>query len=109
MLVCAAEPFLNGTVTGPALNGTIRGGVAYPEIYNATGVEFSTANVWGTTSDGTSFAVQESGVGTTTRQISRLTVNIGGNYSKLATTFILGDVVGNVTDGTVLIKAYAIW
>ncbi|KAK7047379.1 hypothetical protein VNI00_006610 [Paramarasmius palmivorus] len=115
-----AAPIISGTVTGQALNGTIRGGIAFPQVYDdddtSNTTTWSYATVWGTASDGTSFVVEESGVGTTSRHIARLIVNTGGNYTELENSFILAEIVfGGVNASAsanttmVSVSAYKAW
>jgi hypothetical protein len=71
-LLNAVEPIMNGTITGPGLNATITGGVAYPSfIYDQT-FQIPEINAWGTTDDGEPFFVKESGIGLLSKQISRI-------------------------------------
>ncbi|EEB92642.1 hypothetical protein MPER_08818 [Moniliophthora perniciosa FA553] len=120
-ILLAVAPIVSGTVTGSAVNGTVRGGIAYAYadddddgaiVSNTT--TWSYATVWGTTSDGTPFVVQESGEGTNTRHIAKLDVDIGGNYTRLANTFILAEVLLNATNvnantTAISVKAYGAW
>ncbi|ESK92441.1 fad binding domain protein [Moniliophthora roreri MCA 2997] len=114
-----AVPIVNGTVTGSAVNGTVHGGVAFVYVDEDSAIppnttSWSYGTVWGTTSDGTPFVVQESGEGTNTRHIATLDVDIGGNYTKLSNTFILAEVLLNATSTSanttaISVKAYRAW
>ena len=66
------EPTLGGNLTGPMINGTITGGLAYPTLYNNSTIEVAQILVYGVTSDGYPFLVQEAGIGSTSSQITRI-------------------------------------
>ena len=50
----------------------ILGGIAYPSLINNVTVQVPLITLYGMTSDGTSFLIQEAGVGSPNRQISRI-------------------------------------
>ena len=80
----AVEPLLSGTITGPAVNGTITGGLAYPPVlYNQT-LQVPNINIYGTTSDGYPFFATELGVGTPSEQITRLVSSLPTALSNFA-------------------------
>jgi len=68
--VLVTKQILNGTVSGPALNGTIKGGLAHPSVYLSGTLQFAALEAYGTTSDGLSFFISESGVGSGAAQLS---------------------------------------
>lgn len=69
------EPLVGGNITGPAVNATVTGGIAYPPVYNNGTLEVPQILVWGTTTDGYPFFVQEMGIGSITQQVTRLVSN----------------------------------
>lgn len=70
--VVVTEPIINGTVTGPALNATILGGVATPSVYSNGTIQVPVIQAWGLTSDGVSFLINEAGTGMPKGQITRI-------------------------------------
>ena len=70
--VLIAEPITNGTVTGPSINATIIGGIATPAVYNNMTLQVPKIQVWGLTSDGVSFVINELGVGKPKGQVTRI-------------------------------------
>jgi hypothetical protein len=74
MLTVAVEPIPSGTISGPLINATILGGIAYPTILsnNMTVYQLPMVEVYGMTNDGVAFFVKESGIGAPTRQITRV-------------------------------------
>ena len=69
-----------GTIAGPALNGTITGGTAFPEILNNQTLDIARLNIYGNTTDGVSFFGQGLGIGTARDQIARI-VSLRHNYA----------------------------
>ena len=66
------EPIVNGTVTGPALSGTLTGGVAFPVFRDGMKIEEPDIVVYGETkAKGSIFATIE-GVGNSTEQWTRV-------------------------------------
>ncbi|MCJ1234210.1 hypothetical protein MMC14_002169 [Varicellaria rhodocarpa] len=102
------EPLLSGTITGPAVNGTIEGGLAYPPVlYNQT-LQVPQINIYGTTSDGYPFFASEMGVGSPSDQITRLQLDIAGPYLYLSKAFIIGDVVASADRTVVKVTGFQI-
>ncbi|KAI9736627.1 MAG: hypothetical protein M1834_000831 [Cirrosporium novae-zelandiae] len=88
------EPIINGTITGPSLNGTIYHSIAYPTAYkigNET-VQYPEILVYGQSNDGESFLVQEVGVGAGSEQWSRIRLTVGGKYEYLSRAYILAHI-----------------
>lgn len=65
------EPIISGTIVGPAVNGTIQGGFAHPSIYNTT-LQVPVIDLYGVTSDNSSFYIHETGTGTPAEQVTRI-------------------------------------
>jgi Protein of unknown function (DUF3237) len=65
------EPIVSGTIVGPAVNGTIQGGFAHPSIYNTT-LQVPVIDLYGVTSDNSSFYIHETGTGTPAEQVTRI-------------------------------------
>ncbi len=70
--VVVPEPILNGTVSGPAFNGTILSGLATPAIYENQTLQVATIDLYGVSSDGYPFRIHETGVGSISAQITRI-------------------------------------
>jgi hypothetical protein len=66
------EPITGGTVSGPAINGTIKSGFAHPPIYENGTLQVAIIDVYGTTDDGQAFHIHEEGVGTNPEQVTRI-------------------------------------
>ncbi|KAK5242385.1 hypothetical protein LTR96_007222 [Exophiala xenobiotica] len=92
--VVVPEPILNGTVSGPAFNGTIISGLATPAQYENQNVQVATIDLYGVSSDGYPFRIHETGVGSISAQITRIEIDIGGGdkYKKLRDGFIMATV-----------------
>jgi hypothetical protein len=70
--VVVPEPILNGTVSGPAFNGTIISGLATPAQYENQTLQVATIDLYGVSSDGYPFRIHETGVGSISAQITRI-------------------------------------
>lgn len=69
------EPITGGTVSGPAINGTVQGGFAHPAVYGNGGAmrrQVPVIDVYGVSDDGESFYIHETGVGSLTAQVTRI-------------------------------------
>lgn len=66
------EPILNGTVSGPYLNGTITAGLAAPAVYNTGTLQVPTIDLYGVTADGDPLRIHETGIGSPSAQITRI-------------------------------------
>ena len=92
------EPITGGTISGPAFEATIDGGVAAPIIVNATdGTRAQMAYIYayGHASDGSPFYLEESGIGSGHTQSTRLVFDVGGEYANLRNLYILGQPTVN--------------
>jgi len=69
--VLVNEPIVSGTITGPAVNGTIQGGFAHPAVYNST-LQVPGIDLYGVTNDNSSFYIHEAGIGLTYEQVTRI-------------------------------------
>ncbi|KAI9154712.1 hypothetical protein HJFPF1_07269 [Paramyrothecium foliicola] len=87
------EPITGGSISGPAFNATIEGGLAAPILVDdqSNGSKALLAYIWayGTASDGSPFFIEESGLGTPAVQNTRLHVQVGGEYQNLQTMYVL--------------------
>ncbi|MCJ1380432.1 hypothetical protein MMC17_003535 [Xylographa soralifera] len=99
------EPISGGNITGPAINGTITSGLAYPPVYNNGTLQVAEILVYGTTTDGYPFFVQEAGIGSNAQQITRIQVDVGGPYVALGDVYILAEI--NALDNRTLIMVDA--
>jgi hypothetical protein len=109
------EPLVNGTVNGPALNGTIYSGFAAATVAsnntvtgNNVSVQIPSIYVYGETSDGLPFYVQETGVGPIAGQNTRLQIAVGGKHSSLQTTFIVAQPSINMARTKVTVPCFSI-
>jgi hypothetical protein len=66
------EPIIGGSVTGPAINGTILGGFAHPSVYSDNTIQVPMIDIYGATEDGQSFYLHEEGIGKPTAQVTRI-------------------------------------
>ena len=66
------DPIINGTVHGPALNGTVMTGVGYPVAYNNGSLMVNYIDAPGMSDDGVAFFIHEVGIGPLQKQISRI-------------------------------------
>ncbi|KAM0812398.1 hypothetical protein AB5N19_12388 [Seiridium cardinale] len=96
------EPLVNGTIVGPFLNGTVHSGFAAATVVsnntitgNNTSIQIPSIYVYGQTSDGLPFYVQEAGIGPMADQNTRLVIAVGGKYSSLQSSFILAQPIMN--------------
>ncbi|MCJ1481731.1 hypothetical protein MMC06_001890 [Schaereria dolodes] len=103
------EPLTNGTIVG-AINGTIQGGLAYPQRYNNNTLSVPNLEIYGTTVDRYPFFVtaSEAGFGDAQSQIIRAKVEIGGPYTYINTTFILATISANAARAIVTVQAFAV-
>ncbi|ETS83958.1 hypothetical protein PFICI_05834 [Pestalotiopsis fici W106-1] len=109
------EPLVNGTVKGPALNGTIYSGFAAATVVsnntvtgNNVTVQVPSIYVYGETSDGLPFYVQETGVGPIAGQNTRLQIAVGGKHSSLQTAFIIAQPSINMARTKVTVPCFSI-
>jgi hypothetical protein len=66
------EPITCGTVSGPAINGTIESDFVHPPIYENGTLQVAIIDAYGTTDDGQAFHIYEEGVGTNPEQVARI-------------------------------------
>ena len=59
---------MGGTITGPALNGTIHSGASTPHVTDDGVFAYSIRNYYGTTTDGEDFFIEQRGVGEWTKE-----------------------------------------
>lgn len=97
--ILLTEPISSGVVSGPLINATVQGGLAVPYVYNNQTLQVPRISIYGITSDGRSFFVEEAGIGRPNGQVTRITLSINttGNagYEKLVDGFILASVNPN--------------
>jgi hypothetical protein len=87
------EVITGGIIYGPGFNATIEGGLAAPIVVataDGTQVQIPYIYAYGVASDGAPFYMEESGLGSTAVQNTRLSINVGGKYEALQTTYVLG-------------------
>jgi hypothetical protein len=108
------EPLINGTVTGPLINGTIIAGFAAPitaagnNITGKTPVQLPQIYFYGITCDGTPFYAHEEGIGPIAGQNTRVVLEIGGRYSALQSLYILAQPTINAARNVVTVEGYSI-
>ena len=91
--VRVVETITGGTIYGPGFNATIEGGVAAQiliENGDGTRIQIPVIHAYGTASDGSPFYMDEDGIGSGVTQNTRLSINVGGKYQALQTTYVLG-------------------
>ncbi|KAL8829802.1 MAG: hypothetical protein Q9191_001805 [Dirinaria sp. TL-2023a] len=112
------EPIIGGTLSG-VINATIEGGVAYPQVFENGTVSVPQIILYGTTSDNSSFLVQEAGVGSLAHQNTRIDktrlifiyfqiLEVGGKEAPLMDEFIIASVTPSKDRKTVAIKGYIV-
>lgn len=112
------EPLTSGTISGPFLNATVKGGLAYPTIVDGGKVQVPEIVIYGTTisSTGTNgtmakgenyFAIVD-GIGGTQEQESSLRLEIGGAYAGLNSTFIVADIQRNADGSVVTVDGFGV-
>ncbi|KAJ4373769.1 hypothetical protein N0V83_002508 [Neocucurbitaria cava] len=109
--VLNTEPILNGTVTGPAINATVTGGIATPSIYQNGIIQVPTIQVWGITSEGYGFVINELGIGSPKGQVTRIQLTIGGlskKYQALQDSYVLATVNPNKEQTKVAVQGYIV-
>jgi hypothetical protein len=92
------EPFTGGSICGPAFSATIEGGFAVPVIvFNETTkqvtAQYDSIYVYGHADDGSPFFLEQSGVGDSPHQNSKVILQATGKYQELQRKFILGQPV----------------
>lgn len=70
--VLVDEPITNGTISGPAINATIKAGIAYPQIVQNGSVQVAQIVAYGTADDGVPFTITETGIGNQQAQVTRI-------------------------------------
>ena len=65
-------PILNGTLAGPAANGTIDSGIASPSAIYENTVQVPVIQAYGFMNDGTPFMINELSIGPPQRQVTRI-------------------------------------
>ena len=66
------EPITNGTISGPAINATIKAGIAYPQVLQNGTVQIAQIVAFGTADDGVPFTITETGIGNQQAQVTRI-------------------------------------
>ncbi|XDG10248.1 hypothetical protein ABKA04_009863 [Annulohypoxylon sp. FPYF3050] len=111
------EPFTGGTIDGPNFHATIEGGHASPIVLkdttteNGGSVQYPFIYVYGYTSDGLPFYIQEEGIGNRASQNTRLIINVGGSHSYLQTSYVIAQMRFIENEGgptTVAVDCYSI-
>ena len=82
------EPIIGGTLFG-VINATIEGGVAYPQDFDNGTVSVPQIILYGTTSDNSSFLIQEAGVGSLAHQNTRIVSSYSRRIGKPARSHVL--------------------
>lgn len=70
--VLVDEPITNGTISGPAINATIKAGIAYPQVVQNGSVQIAQIVAYGTADDGVPFTITETGIGNQQAQVTRI-------------------------------------
>ncbi|KAM0797609.1 hypothetical protein BDR22DRAFT_432483 [Usnea florida] len=104
----AVYPTLNGTICGPALNGTIYHGASSPHITDDGTFAFSHRHYFGETCDGEAFDIVQQGVGYFTREQTWMVVTIGGFYEYLQHVFLLAQNDVDLETKTTTVTVYGV-
>ncbi|KAM0554044.1 hypothetical protein ACHAPJ_007119 [Fusarium lateritium] len=112
--VVVVEPITNGTVIGHAFNGTIHGGLVGAvvatnnTITGKKSVQIPSIYVYGESTDGLPFFVQETGIGPPAGQNTRLQIAVGGKYKSLQSEFIIGQPVPSKDRTSVTVHCFGV-
>ncbi|KAG7005207.1 hypothetical protein G7Y79_00021g050740 [Physcia stellaris] len=102
------EPLTGGSFSGPLLNATVTGGLAYPTILNNNTRQDPFIIIYGTTADNSSFLARISGVGLPDTQLARVEVELGGVGRGAANQFIVASVEPNEKGTLVAVRGYLV-
>ena len=105
------EPLINGTISGPYLNGTVKTGFAAPITVSGTDnttVQIPQIYVYGVMSDGLPFHIQESGIGPVAGQSTRIILEVGGKYKTLQSMYILAQRTINAARTVVTVDGFSV-
>ena len=105
------EPITSGTISGPALQATIEGGLAAPIVVshgNGTKTQLAFIYAYGHADDGSPFYLEESGIGAGPTQTTRIILNIGGKYEALQRAYILAQPKVNEAKTLALVECYSV-
>ena len=102
------EPITGGAFSGPFLNATVTGGLAYPTILENGTRQDPFITIYGTTADNSSFLAQVSGVGVSRKQFARISVEVGGKEEELMDEFLLATIDQSANRKTVSVGAYLV-
>ncbi|KAK8127321.1 hypothetical protein PG984_008429 [Apiospora sp. TS-2023a] len=105
------EPITGGTITGPAFQATIEGGLAAPIIVSnqdGTKTQLAFIYAYGHAEDGSPFYLEESGIGAGPTQTTRITLNVGGKFEALQRMYILAQPKVNEEKTLALVECYSV-
>jgi hypothetical protein len=107
------EPLQGGSICGPAFRGTIDGGLAIPLIVfdqetQQVSAQFDSIYVYGHADDGSPFYLEQSGIGASPHQNSKVQLQAGGKYQELQRTFILGQPQLNEARTIATVPCYSV-
>lgn len=105
------ETITSGTIQGPGFNATIEGGVAAPvlvDIDDGKRIQIPYIYAYGFASDGSPFYMEEAGIGSGATQNTRLIINVGGEYQRLQTTYVLGQPTVNEERTIAVVECFSV-
>ncbi|KAI4103348.1 MAG: hypothetical protein LQ339_004270 [Xanthoria mediterranea] len=101
-------PVTSGVIKGRALSGSILGGVTVIDIINSGQTLVNNVRSFGTTTGGTSFLIEENGIGSQADNFARLQLSIGGNQANLANEFLFTEATLSPDRRSVMTTAYRV-
>ncbi|CAL8578562.1 hypothetical protein XPA_004329 [Xanthoria parietina] len=99
---------ISGTIKGKALTGSILGGVTVIDIINSGQTLVNNVRSFGSTTDGTTFLIEESGIGSVADNFARLILSIGGSQANLANEFLFTEATLAPDRRSVMTTAYRV-
>ncbi|KAL8653559.1 MAG: hypothetical protein Q9226_003804 [Calogaya cf. arnoldii] len=95
-----------GSIKGKGLTGTIVAGITVIDILNSGQTLVNNVRSFGSTPDGTTFLIEENGIGSPSDNFARLILSIGGSQANLANQFIFTEASLSADRKSVMTTAY---
>ncbi|CAO1601315.1 MAG: hypothetical protein LQ349_003291 [Xanthoria aureola] len=95
-----------GSIKGKALTGSILGGITVIDIINSGQTLVNAVRSFGSTNDGTTFLIEENGIGSQADNFARLVLSVGGSQANLANEFLFTEATLSPDRRSVMTTAY---
>lgn len=102
------EPISSGSFSGPLLNATIDGGLAFPTILANGTRQDAFITIYGTTSHNSTLLVQVSGTGNSSSQFADAIVEVNGPEAELMGEFLLTTIHPSEDGSKVAVGVYSV-